>query len=833
MLIYTKVYLVGEAVPQTVCDTWASRKTLFNMYGYVYIGLLALSPVCRRALTAFVSRPTEATCGATIARLLPGRNVTIGRPNPSTRVYILNQHRNLVPIGRIGGIWLAGVQVAQGYIGQPELTAERFHPDTICQGLGEYMYSTGDQGYWNEAGEIVFLGRTDRQVKVRGFRLDLDDLETRILGCCHESSAVALTCGADKTQLVCMIQTDNKDVAQLRAKIAKDLPTYAVPRFIIPVDTLPMTLTGKVDYKAVASGGRRDLRSEDRLETTTEAKLAAIWASLLDLSVQDGVIKPSSSFTELGGHSLHQLRLVSKLSAEFGVPVSLRTVTELPTVRSLAQEIDKLRRHHSLAAICREMPLGRYKLSPAERYWWQRYTLDRGSAAFNVSFVCRYDPEHIHRHRLVEAWNHVLARYDIFRSRYVHHRRRGVERVLSPHPPAVQKLASIDVWLELNTPFTLETAPPVRVVIGKDMVVATWSHIVCDYTTLALVLAEVAAVYRNDALQPCVPMYHETTSWNIPAPPCSVQFWDDYLKNVAHTQPAYLGNGADRTSYRGTSSTARISPWLWHRMRAYIGNGRVTAQQLAVAATALALSVRDNAMDVTLGIPFINRRSEADMNTVGLFLEPLPIRIVFCDSVGDQGGSALSTLPVSCSEYVGAVQSLAQRALSHAIPWHQLLEHLSIKPDELLPDHPLFDCVVSFHDMCSTEQSGGGAWNQLTVGPGVQPQLVWSEGSKFKLMVEFTAISDDTLILRLEYDDSCYEGAAHIAAVRRMILRVLEAVTTAGGGDKRSFEDLRGDMKREWQVEEASGFVTESSRGDEARFVAGTDGLFQASLANM
>ncbi|KAK1767605.1 putative nonribosomal peptide synthase [Phialemonium atrogriseum] len=221
------------------------------------------------------------------------------------------------------------------------------------------------------------------------------------------------------------------------------------------------------------------------------------------------------------------------------------------------------------------------------------------------------------------------------------------------------------------------------------------------------------------------------------------------------------------------------------------------------------------------------------MQTVGLFLEPLPIRIAFCDSVGDQGGGAISTWPVSCSEYVGAVQSLAQRALSHAIPWRRLLGHLGIKPDELLPDHPLFDCVVSFHDMCSTEQSGSGAWNQLTVGPGVQPQLVWSEGSKFKLMVEFTAISEATLILRLEYDDSCYEGAAHIAAVRRMILRVLEAAITAGGGDERSFEDLREDMKREWQVEEASGFVTESSCGDEARFVAGTDGLFQASLANL
>ena len=686
---------------------------------------------------------------------------------------------------------------------------------------------------------MIFLGRTDRQIKVRGFRLDLDDLETRILGCCEGFRAVAVTCETDRTELICMLQTDNRDVAQLREKISKVLPTYAVPRYITPVDKLPMTLAGKVDYKTVASDGKGNLPSNDRLETATETKLAAIWSTVLNLDHASTAIKPHSTFIELGGHSLHQLRLVSKLKTEFNIPVTLHSVTTLPTLRTLAQEIDSLCRitEPTISAYSDLLlPLGRNNPSTAETTWLYRYAHDTGgSAAFNVSFVARFDTQ-IDRHRLVESWNTVLTRHEVFRSRYVKHRG-VVQRVLAAYPPTVQEVKSVDVWLELNTPFAVRKGPVVRVIVGQGVVVAMLSHVVCDYTTLALVLGEVAGVYNGAAGDPGQPGYWETTNWNVGAVACSVKFWKEYLDGVGQTQTAFLGNEVERTSYRGTSLVARVSPVLWRRMRAYIGDRRFTAQQVALAATALALSSRDDTMDVTVGIPFINRRSEADMRTVGLFLEPLPVRVAFRDPVGNQeGGSVFPVLPTSCTEYVSAVQSLSQRALSHAMPWHQLLGHLGMEQERLLPDHPLFDCVVSFHDMATSSElpEGGGVWNQLNIGPGIQPQFVWSEGSKFKLMVEFTAVNEDTLLLRLEYDDTCYDGEAHMAAVRRMILRALETVVTAvGGREECLFGALRGEMRKTWLLEEAVKFGNESSRDAEERLVASSGGLFQAVLANM
>ncbi|OJD30963.1 nonribosomal peptide synthase-like protein [Diplodia corticola] len=227
------VYLVGEQVPPSVVEQWAPGRKLYNMYG-----------------------PTEGTCGATIARLTPGRAVTIGRPNPTSRVYLLGPAgRRLVPPGAVGEICIAGVQVARGYVGLPAETAARFVADPVCPGLDEMMYRTGDRGFWNQRGELVCLGRTDRQLKLRGFRLDLDDLELRIARALPAGAitAVALTRACRGDTLVAMVQPAALDPAAVRAAVARQLPRQAVPSAIACVDEFPMTRAGKVDLKAIAA----------------------------------------------------------------------------------------------------------------------------------------------------------------------------------------------------------------------------------------------------------------------------------------------------------------------------------------------------------------------------------------------------------------------------------------------------------------------------------------------------------------------------------------------------------------------------------------------------
>ena len=202
------IYLGGEPLPQEINDKWAAVKPTYNQYG-----------------------PTEASCASTIQPLKPGRRVAIGPPNPTTRIYILDRNKQLVPPGVVGEIYCAGVQVANGYIGQPELTADKFLPDTICK-RGQKMYRTGDRAFFNHRGEVECLGRNDRQIKLRGFRTDLNDIEARAAGAIKEASATVICPKED--YLVCMMQPETLDIASVRSRLVKVLPVHAgKPMFLI------------------------------------------------------------------------------------------------------------------------------------------------------------------------------------------------------------------------------------------------------------------------------------------------------------------------------------------------------------------------------------------------------------------------------------------------------------------------------------------------------------------------------------------------------------------------------------------------------------------------
>ncbi|TDZ27773.1 Nonribosomal peptide synthetase aclP [Colletotrichum spinosum] len=810
------VYLVGEVVPKTVCDTWASKKTLYNMYG-----------------------PTEATCGATIKRLLPGKPVTIGGPNPTTRIYILDHLQRLAPPGRVGEIYLAGVQVAQGYIGRPDVTAERFLPDPFC-GSQEFMYKTGDRGYWDEDGDIVFLGRTDRQIKLQGFRMDFEDLEARVLRACskkHGARAVAFTNRGN--DLVCMIQSSDTDVAAVRETLRASLPTFAVPRYVSIVSRLPMTPNLKVDYRSIAESAGNAVGGDVAIQTPseqtdTETAVANIWTQVLDMVSTTTQIGPESNFVQLGGHSLLQMRLASRLKAMFGTSITMRMIVDTPTLRDLATAIDKMEKQvnplSSPTATATRLPGGgqavrctQYDIGPMEREWWHKAQLKCGTSAFNVSWVARYDGRIISKARMLEAWNTVLARHIIFRARYVEDARHGLQRVLAVSPPRAEQRDRVDVRKELNRQFDLASADPVRVVMTHDTIVALWPHIICDYTALSIILNEVAAVYHQSAPLLLPPPAPQLCYQRAPSDAVCLDFWSRYLGDVKDAQHNYLGNGADRVSYEGSSLMGRVSTPLWRRMQNWVSRSGVTMQQLLVAAVAAALGAEDELVDLTLGIPYINRHSEADMEAVGLFLEPLPVRVRHDDSAS------------SLASYVAGVQNSSQRALAHAVPWDQLLEHLGVDSTARLPNHPLFDCVASFHDARGrgSGRQGGGPWSKDAWGDGVEPQLVWSDGAKFKLMVECLAYDEDTLLLRLEYDTLCFGGVdagdeGRVAAVRRMILTAMDAIVSR---EDCTLACLRQELKALWGAETAFGFQAE--RGMDVRLLERRAELFLECFSHL
>ncbi|HET7779473.1 MAG TPA: amino acid adenylation domain-containing protein [Rudaea sp.] len=287
--------------------------------------------------------PTETTIWSTLARVETGQgSVPIGAPIANTRIYLLDAAGQLVPPGARGEIWIGGDGVADGYVGRPQLTAERFKPDGFAGG-GARMYRTGDIGSWS-AGQLHFHGRVDHQFKLRGFRIEPGDIEAAALAEPGVQVAIAtvVTMGANDRRLALYVVADESSETfanGLRNRLRRRLPPHMVPQLIEMLDALPQTPHGKIDRNALPPPGSRSAHPEAAPIATTAANdaltesLLGIWRELLgvaDISI-DG------NFFDLGGDSLLGVELFQRAHAATGINLPLATLLTAQTVREQAQ----------------------------------------------------------------------------------------------------------------------------------------------------------------------------------------------------------------------------------------------------------------------------------------------------------------------------------------------------------------------------------------------------------------------------------------------------------------------------------------------------------------
>ncbi|KAF1950193.1 BcNRPS1, nonribosomal peptide synthetase [Byssothecium circinans] len=725
------VYLVGEAVPQSVCDSWAQNKRLFNMYG-----------------------PTEGTCGATIKELKFQEPVTLGGPNPSSRIYLLDSQQRLAPRGAIGEVYLAGIQVAVGYVGLPEVTERKFMKDTVnTQYTGEMMYKTGDRAFWTESGELTFLGRGDREVKLRGFRVDLDDLEIRMTRADNDCTCAAVTLQDDN--IVALVQPAHLDLVKLRAKLANCIPAYALPHRILAVNSFPKTRIGKLDYNAISN-----LKfSCHPLATSGEAKHyeKIIMSALRELMGEETntIYDLDSSFSDLGLDSILQLFLSHRLSRSLKQRIPLRLLLESNTIRQLVQTLEAFP-----AQIQRsnEHMLGATDVSPIEKEWWQKYDKSSDTTSFNVTYACQLAAS-VARTRLISAWNTVLSRHPILSCRYRDCDTGSLKRIYSAAPPTVRVLKDFDITSQANTPFNLANDDLIRVFISPTKMLVVISHIICDLTTFKILLHEVVDLYDGKPLNQLVKTYAQTT-WSIPASLYHLSFWSNWLGELPTNQLSF-GNGMARKTLAGTSHTMAVPSATYESIVRFGTENKISMHQIALAAVALALQYDKDTCDIIIGAPYLNRHSEEDQNVVGLFLEPLPIRIHYPQP--QSSGVSHSYLPPGSRQdtFMQTVKCCSKAALSHAVPWDQLLAHLNTQSN--FPDHPLIDAMVTFHDIDHEIQFAID---------GAKFIPTFTEGAKFKLMAEFTARRGNCLSLRLEYSSECF-SRGDVSAISHLIMEAL------------------------------------------------------------
>ncbi len=337
------ISVAGEACPAELVERWAPGRRFFNLYG-----------------------PTEATIWATMAACDDGsRKPPIGSPIANTQIYLLDQELQPVPIGVPGELHIGGVGVARGYLNRPALTAQKFIPDPFSAEPGTRLYRTGDLARYLPDGKIEFLGRIDHQIKLRGFRIELSEIEAVL----HQHPGVreALVLAREdepaQKRLVAYIipataqhdaQSDagrsetQSTTSELRAFLKERLPDYMVPAAFVLLDAFPLTPNGKVDRQALLAPdmARPELAvAYAPPRTEIERVIAAVWQSVL----QTDKVGVHDNFFDLGGHSLLLLQVHDKFQQHLQQDVSILEMFEYPTVSSLAQYLDQ--RTHGVAPV--------------------------------------------------------------------------------------------------------------------------------------------------------------------------------------------------------------------------------------------------------------------------------------------------------------------------------------------------------------------------------------------------------------------------------------------------------------------------------------------------
>ncbi|WP_051712660.1 non-ribosomal peptide synthetase [Spirillospora albida] len=491
--------LVGtETVPPDVIARWAGHLRLLAAYGL-----------------------TEATVNSTLWAAEPGWSgaVPIGVPDPNTRAYVLDERLRPVPPGVAGELYIAGRGLARGYLGRPGLSAERF---VACPfgPPGARMYRTGDRARWSARGLLGFLGRSDDQVKVRGFRIEPGEVAgalTRHPGV-RQAAVVADRSGPD-TRLIGYAVPEPGAAplvpAELRTHVGSLLPEYMVPAAVVVLDgPLPLTPNGKLDRGALPVPDRGSMTGSARPATARQRVLSELFAEVLGLpevGVHDG-------FFELGGHSMSAMRLVGRVRAVLDAGVSLRDVFDAPTVAALAERLDGTDASGGGPRLT--VAAGRPEtvpLAPPQEWQWARRSRDTG---YDSAMVLR-SPDGFDAPALAVALSDVAGRHEPLRTCFT-------ERGPGPAEPVLEHVAVADLDRAVRDlarePAGAAGRPPLRARLltdpgGAQALLLTAHHIGVDEWSTVPLSRDFATAYaarrrgREPGWRPLPVSYTDYTLW--------------------------------------------------------------------------------------------------------------------------------------------------------------------------------------------------------------------------------------------------------------------------------------------------------------------------------
>ncbi|NVJ03368.1 AMP-binding protein, partial [Myxococcus sp. AM009] len=722
--------------------------------------------------------PTENTTFSSTYRMEKpeevGVSVSIGRPVRNTVAYVLDGAMRPVPVGVPGELYVGGDGLAVGYVGRPELTAERFVPSPY--GEGARLYRTGDVVRWLRSGTLEFLGRADTQVKVRGYRIELGEVEAALAqhGGVNEAVVVAREDGGDGGEgkrLVAYVTARDAaslDAGALRSHMKQRLPEYMVPSVYVLLESLPLTPNGKVDRKALpAPVAMLGTPGPDYVapRTPTEELIAGIFSQVLGVER----VGAKDDFFELGGHSLLATQVVSRIRGTFQTELPLRELFEAPTLSALAERLDHAIRTGASVTAPPLKPRadGSRVLPPsfAQQRLWLLDQMARGSASYNVPAVLRVEGP-LRAEVLERSFVELVRRHESLRTTFSARDGKPVQ-VIAAEPVLAFRSAGLEslaeaartaevtrlVEQEAHQPFELERGPLLRVTLLKlseheHVLILVTHHIVSDGWSMGVLVRDVTALYeafsqgRPSPLPELAVQYPDYALWQREwlkgeVLESQLAYWKRQLEGA----PPSLELPTDKPrpavqAFRGGHLDQSWSLPLWERVKALAQREGATPFMVLLAAFQVVLSKYARQEDVCVGSPIAGRTHGETEGLIGFFTNMLVLRTKVSPAA-------------SFRELLAQVREVTLGAYAHQdVPFEKLVEELH--PERDLSRSPLFQVTLTLQNTPVTE---------VKLGDGLRLSGVESEGrtSKFDLSLVMEEVKDGVMAM-VNYDSDLFEA---------------------------------------------------------------------------
>ncbi len=726
--------------------------------------------------------PTETSIVATWAELTHlnpdvAGELPIGHPVPNVRAWVLDEHLQPLPAGVPGELYIGGVGIARGYRDRPDLTEQQFIADPFAIDTKDRLYRTGDRARYTADGQLLFLGRQDRQIKLRGHRIEPAEVEATMGSLPGvQSAAVVLHSAANKDARLIAYAVGERPAHELAEELAVLLPAYMLPSAVINLDAMPLTANGKVDRNLLAARTPSFETKQNYVapRNAIEAGLAAIWSDVLAIET----IGIHDSFFELGGHSLLATRVVARVRDRLKLDLALRTIFSSPTIAGLSAALAQTSSSAVAQPIQKYSPAdGLPPLSWAQERLWLLDQLEPQNVAYSLPWVARLRGE-LDEKYLQAAVGQLVERHAILRTRFGEQAGEPAQIVApSLHVPlAIETLAGAshaEIQARLQElsqqPFDLHSGPLIRVHLlrisaADSVLLLLMHHIVADGWSIGLILKELSACYNGLAMGrpvslPDLPLqYVDYAAWQRGST------GDDELFSQARYWEAQLGGAPPLLELPADYSRPAVQSFSGEWVSAHLDAASLARlKQLAVDADASLFMVllagfkslvfrHTGRHDILVGTPIAGRPRTELESLIGCFLNTLVLRTRLDPEA-------------AFAELLADIRHITLDAYENQdLPFEKLLEIL--KPDRSVAHAPVVQLMFNLHN----------AGNEKLALHDISIETFDVERNTAKFDLSVAVIEgDDGLQIGFEYSSDLFARAT-VERLMRHYLRLLTAV---------------------------------------------------------